>query len=277
MTVGLGIREFLDGNAIVGAPKAGPRRFWTSKEEQVLKENYEAQGVEGCITLLPGRSASSIYNRAGQLGLRKTRPSGSHNFRNQRWFSNDQIDAVIIRVVQGNPRLNMMKDLARTLNRPRWWVSKRATKLGLITPRFKEMPWTDAELELAAAHAGKTPKTIRKIMMSKGFVRTETAIMVKLKRTGIGTGRNGDDNHYTATGLSKILGVDNKTVTRWIINGLMKATKRGTARTEAQGGDEWWIHRRDVRTFIVGNVHAVDFRKLDKFWLVDLLTSREGT
>ncbi|MFC0243657.1 hypothetical protein [Rhodopseudomonas telluris] len=44
-------------------------------------------------------------------------------------------------------------------------------------------------------------------------------------------------------------------------------------RTAAQGGDEWSIHRRAVRAFVIDNIASVDFRKLDKFWLVELLTS----
>jgi hypothetical protein len=270
-----GIREILDNNAIVGAPKLGARRFWSTTEESILRENYERFGVVGCIKLLPGRSASSIYNHVGIMGLRRAGRS-SHNFRNQIWTSNPQIDALITRVVQGTPRRNMMKDLARTIGRPRWWVSKRAIQLGLTTPRFKEARWTEEELELAVTNAHRTPNTIRKMLLAKGFKRSETAILVKLKHEGYATGRNADDNHYTAHALASAFGVDGKTVTRWIAIGLLRARKRGTERVSAQGGDEWRIHRSDVRAFIIGNVNTVDFRKIDKFWLVDLLAHKEG-
>lgn len=70
------------------------------------------------------------------------------------------------------------------------------------------------------------------------------------------------------------MGVDAKVVTGWITKGWLKAQRRGTDRTEAQGGDQWWIHRRDVRTFIIQNAAAVDLRKIvDKEWFVDLLAN----
>ncbi|WP_204350571.1 hypothetical protein, partial [Serratia marcescens] len=34
---------------------------------------------------------------------------------------------------------------------PRWWVTKRATKLGLVMPHKKEPLWTDAEVQLIHA------------------------------------------------------------------------------------------------------------------------------
>lgn len=271
----IGIRETLDQNVIFGPQKCGTKRFWTTREEAVLRENYERLGVTGCLPLLPERSASSIYQHACIIGLRRA-GRATHNFRKQIWKASPQIDAVITRVVQGPPSRTMMKDLARTLNRPRWWVSKRAQKLGLVAPRFKESPWSEAELELAAANAQRSAKVIRKLLLAKGFKRTETAILVKLKRDGFATGKNADANHYTALSLAKAFGIDNKTVTRWITIGLLRARRRGTARVAVQGGDEWWIARSDVRAFVIANVHAVDFRKLDKVWLVDLLAHKAG-
>jgi hypothetical protein len=64
-------------------------------------------------------------------------------------------------------------------------------------------------------------------------------------------------------------------VTGWVNKGWLRAARRGTERTPQQGGDEHWIHMRDVRRFVIDNVAAVDFRKVDKFWLVDLLAQRE--
>ena len=269
----LGLRDLISSRAIVGIPKAGKRRVWTNHEEKILKENFSSLGVGACLALLPGRSAGSIYQHASTMGLRSPVNAKKKGYFRQRWTSNDQIDAVIVRCYEGNPKYNQINDLARAVARPRWWVSKRAAKLGLIVPRFKEPPWTEEEVELASAHAHKDPSTIKRIFERHGYKRTETAITVKLKRGGTGTGRNADPNHFTATALSKLFGIDGKSITRWIANGLLKAERRGTDRTSQQGGDEWWIHRKHIRTFVVANVNAVDFRKVDKFWLVDLLTN----
>lgn len=264
-----GIREVLDQNLVIGEPRSGPRRFWTGREEKILRKHYPDVGVPGCLALLPGRSASSIYNHANQLGLRAS--AARRKIGNDRWSVNEQIDRVIRDVYQRKPTNGDIKKLAQTVGRPRWWVSKRAQKLGLTAPRFREPEWSEAEIDIIAERAHKSPKTIRKYLANKGFERTETAIIVKLKRLGQSTGREADPNHYTATHTAGLFGVDTKTVTRWIDKGWLKAKRRGTERTAQQGGDEWWIHRRDIRRFIIENTAAVDIRKVEKFWFVDLL------
>jgi hypothetical protein len=35
----------------------------------------------------------------------------------------------------------------------------------------------------------------------------------------------------------------------------------------------WWVRRRDVKAFVADNVAQIDFRKVDKVWLVDLLVN----
>lgn len=60
-----------------------------------------------------------------------------------------------------------------------------------------------------------------------------TAIHLKIKRMGY----KQDGSFYSAHSLAQALGIDARAVTRWIINGYLKARLRGTARTEAQNGD----------------------------------------
>ena len=55
-----------------------------------------------------------------------------------RWASSESIDAQIRHVYQSAPRKNAVNALAERIQRPRWWVSKRARQLGLVAPRFKE-------------------------------------------------------------------------------------------------------------------------------------------
>ncbi|MEY9098871.1 hypothetical protein ABIA24_001780 [Sinorhizobium fredii] len=263
-----GIRALLDDNPIMGESRAGARRFWTGREEKLLREHYPQGGVSLCLQHLPGRSASSIYNRAGQLGLRKQDERGRITER-QAWTSNDRIDAVILRTFQGNPDKGAVKRCAAAVNRPRWWVSKRAQQLGLVSPRFKEPEWSEAEREIIAEFAHRPVKTLRQMLASKGFRRSETAIIVKLKR--LGADRT-DPHNLNANQLATVMGVDRKTVASWIAKGWLKATRR----QQSESDDFWKIHRRDIRRFIVDTIAAVDIRKVDKFWLVDLLTDREA-
>lgn len=257
MTEGASVREIIDQNPMVGEPRSAARRFWTGREEKLLRETYP----------------SGIYNHARGMGIDGPATARRGGRPRERWASNEQIDRIITEVYQRAPKKNDIKKLAVTVGRPRWWVSKRAQKLGLVAPRFKEPPWSEAEIELVAANAHKAPPTIRLILAGKGFRRSPTAILVKLKRLGTGTGKNADVDHYTATALAKLFGIDVKSLTRWIDKGWLRAAKRGTARVEAQGGDEWWIHRRDIRAFIIESTAAVDIRKVDKFWFVEILVN----
>lgn len=266
-----GVNDLLAHNPIVGEQRKGPKRFWTGREEKLIREHYPTGGINACLEHLPGRTASSIYNRAGVMGLRG--PRVQHDFHRQRWSSNEQIDRIITEVYSRAPKKNDIAKLAATIGRPRWWVSKRARTLGIVMPRFKAPPWTEPELEIIATFAHRSGKAIRAQLNKRGFIRSETAIIVQLKRRGHGTGKNADFDHYTAQGLSKLFGVDRSTVKGWIVKGWLKAQRRGTARTEQQGGDEYWIHRRDVRAFVIENVSVVDLRKVEKFWFVELLVS----
>jgi hypothetical protein len=245
-------------------PRVGPRRFWTTREETVLRERFPDGGYRACAPLLPGRSSCAIYAHAHSLGLKA--PGGER--RSDNYETSDAIDAVIKRTYQGEVRKGMVAQIARTLGRPRWWVTARARRLGVVAPRFKEADWTEEELSIAAGNAHRHPGTIRRMLARAGYQRSETAIVVKLKREGQ---TRADPDHFTATGLAGLMGIDAKTVMRWIEKGGLKAGRRGTNRSEAQGGDQYWIHRKDLRRFIAENAAAVDLRKVDKFWFIDLL------
>jgi hypothetical protein len=220
-TPAVDIRTCLDENPCVGPKKEGGRRFWTTRELKILDEIYPAGGLEACIVALPGRTASSIYNRAGSRGL--ISPRGVTAEPRQRWTSSEAIDGVIRRAYQRAPTKGDVARLAKTLGRPSWWVSKRASTLGLVQPRFKALPWTEREIEIATELAHRTPHVIRKALAKAGFTRTETAIVVQIKRLGACTE---DPDHFTAGGLAKVMGTDSKTVTLWIAKGLLKAKRR---------------------------------------------------
>lgn len=263
-----GIREVLEDNPVVGERRQGVKRFWTGREEKLLRQHYPQGGVPACLEVLPGRSASAIYNRAGQLGLRRPGADGRVVPR-QRWHASPPIDAVIRRTYQSVPSKGDIAACAKAVGRPRWWVSKRARELGLVVPRFKAPAWTDAETELVRELAHKQPASIQRSLKHRGYHRSETAILVKLKR--LGADRT-DPNAMNANQLAECLGVDRKTVGRWIEQGWLKATRR----QHSDRDDYWRIKRKDVRRFIIENTAQVDLRKVDRFWFVDLLTEREG-
>src|SRR3546814_1003769 len=81
----------------------------------------------------------------------------------------------------------------------------------------------------------KKPGAIAAILRRRGFQRTVTAVVVKTKRLALD---RTDVDHFTATALAGVMGVDAKTVTRWIEVAGLKAERRGTDRTAAQGGED---------------------------------------
>lgn len=263
-----GVRQLIDQSMFCCEVGVGSKRFWTGREEKILREVYPAEGLKGCLKLLPDRSARAIYNHAKGMGLRT--PSYSAP-RKGPYETNDVIDAMIRTVWQSKPEGKAIANLARNAGRPRNWLLRRARVLGLAVPRFKEPRWSAAEDEIISESAHLNFSALAKRLRRAGFKRTETAIAVRLKRLGA---TREDPDRLTARGLAILLGVDGKRVTAWIDKGWLKAERRGTARTDAQGGDQWWIHRKSVRAFVIDNAAAVDLRKVDKFWFIDLLAGR---
>lgn len=259
------IRLLIDLDETIGERRTGAKRFWTTRELQVLRTPYPAEGLEGAFPKLPGRSRQAIYLKAGLLGLQS--PRSARGASRRRYTTNDGLDAVIRRAYE-SPERSAIKRLAALTDRPRHWLNCQAKRLGCTVPRFKEPNWTGAEDEIVTENASRSPAVIQRRLARHGFKRTEIAIIIRLKRLDASTE---DPDHYTASGLAKLFGVAIKVVTGWISKGWLVASRRGTKRTEAQGGDQWWIHRRAVRAFIIGNAAAVDMRKVDKFWFIELL------
>lgn len=251
---------------MVGEARKGSRRAWTGREEKLLRDHFPAGGLAACLPHLVGRSAGAIYQHANMIGL--ISPAAKVAPRGPRWPKDERVDDVIRRLYPVNCEKGAVAALARTVGRPRWWVSKRAVTLKLVPPRRKEAPWSAAELDIVGENAHRDPHSLRAILKRHGFTRTATAIVVKLKREGID---RSDPDHMTAGQLAGVMGVDGKTVTRWIEKGWLKAARRGTDRVATQGGDQWWIHHKDVARFIIENTAAVDVRKVEKFWFVDVL------
>jgi hypothetical protein len=264
-----GISDLLDANPCFGAARTGAKRFWTGREDKILRAAYPEGGVPLALEKLPGRSAKAIYQRSATIGVRRAGPKGA--VPRQRWQASEAIDRLIARFYPAATNKGDVTKLAKNCGRPTWWVRKRAVRLGLAIPRFRELPWSEAEKAIVAEQAGHaSDAAIVRQLKRAGFMRSEVAVSVMAKRLGAS---RIDPDRYSATGLGNVLGVDAKTVTRWIDKGWLKAKPRGTARVAVQGGDEWEIRRTDIARFIVDNVAAVDFRKLDKVWLVDLLTN----
>lgn len=185
----------------------------------------------------------------------------------RKYFFTLEIDECIRRVYRTNTGNGEVNELARRLGMPRWAVQKRAREIEAYEIKIKEPKWSEKEIQVLERVAHTQPEAIRRHLKKHGFNRSTTGIILKRKRLRLLKNLEG----YSATNLAGCFGVDVKTITRWINLGYLKAKRRGTARTEKQGGDQWWVKEKSIKSFIVENIGLIDIRKVDKFWFVDLL------
>lgn len=239
------------------------QRYWTEAELDVLRQNYETGGAAACMALLPPHRASlsGIYAMANKLGLK-----GGKTPRERRsWKATPELDARIISewALLDGKKKGEVGNLADRLGVPRWWLSDRASALGLTIAHKKEPPWTKAEdllLEQVPLHR---PEEAARIFREHGFQRSPTAIVVRCKRRGLS--RRATHESLSAAEVARILGVDGKWVTSRCIDGRLVGGRRGSQRLAQQGGDAWAIRPEDLRQFIIDNVHEIDLRKVEKF------------
>jgi len=156
---------------------------------------------------------------------------------------------------------------ARKLGLPKWMVTRRGGTLGLA--RVKEPAWGADEVALLERWGHLTDAVIQRKLKAAGFQRSVNGIHLKLKRLRIKQNLDG----YSACSLASTLGVDSHKVTNWIRRKMLRATLRGTDRTEQQGGDTFWITQNAVRDFVLAYADEVDLRKVEKWWFLDLVTN----
>lgn len=237
-------------------------RFWTAAEDKILDREYVRGGAAAVLAKLPNRTLLGVYVRAQQRGL--TAGKG------ERIKAPEGFDDVLRAFYQNGDgkKRGECNAFADRHKLPRWWVTKRAMTLGLVMPHKKEPPWTKRETALMAKLPLHDVNKSAEIMREHGFTRSPTAIMVKAKRLNLS--RRYRDT-LSATAVSRILGVDGKTVTREILSGDLVAEKRETQRLAQQGGDPWSVTPQNLRRYILDHLERLDFRKVDKFALVQVV------
>jgi hypothetical protein len=159
---------------------------------------------------------------------------------------------------------------ARKIGWPKWKVNRRAIALGIA--RAKEAPWSRDELDVLERYGWMCDEKLSERLKAAGFHRTATAVHLKKKRLRISA--SGD--WYSATQLAEAFGVDGHKIVRWIQSGLLRASRRGTARISVQGGDSFVILCRDVREFAIAHPNEYDLAKVEKTWFLELVTGRDA-
>ena len=247
------------------------QRRWTLEEDAFIERHYPDGGAVGCLRYMAAdRTERAVYNRARKLGIRSTKQSTPHI---RRYEQSDEIDRAITDAFLEPPRRGMVDDLARRLDRPRWWVSKRAAALGCVEPRFPSKRWSERERDIVRRNAHLTAHAIEKKLAAAGFNRTPAAIGLLMKR------RKFERQHPDAMSghtVARLLGVDPTTVKTWIRDGKLRSDRRGTERLTVQGGDQHMVSRAQVRTFVIAHPTSVDLRKVDREWFIEVMSLAEA-
>ena len=243
-------------------PDIKKSRLWRTDEERILREHY-AEGAAVCEQYLPGRSRASIISYAHRLKLKGPHYTG--NFQ-RRYERSEALDNQIRDLYAKSPTRADVRNFAAVVMRPRWWVCKRAAELGIALPRQKELPWSREEIAFLAEHGHKNLANVRALMAKAGFNRTATAIGIQLARRGIERTTHGE---WSATQLARLLGVDPKTVMRWVATQGLPAKRAGSKRSEGQG-DFYIIQRKPLRAWMATHAQLIDLRKVERYWFIDL-------
>jgi hypothetical protein len=258
-------REHAPRLSPIRRPGRTDARFWTEAENNILRRYFPDGGMPAVGAHLPNRSRSSIYAQANKLGLSRNGVQA----RAPRIETSPEMDD---RIRARWPELSgrgAVAAFADELEVPRWWLSDRAQKMGLIVAHKKEPNWTTAEEDLIRKVPLHNLDRCAAIFREHGFQRSPTSIAVKAKRLSLS--RRATRTTFSGTGAARLLGMDNKTVTAWCVAGDLKASRRGSKRLPQQGGDAWEIEPHDLRQFIMDNLARFDIRKVSKVEFCELL------
>lgn len=258
-------------------PGKHDRRFWTDAERDIVREHFPKGGVVACLSHLGAhRTPSGVYQVAHKLGLKAPNGTGSDNaqrsLKRAKLDVPDGFDDALREFYQNGDgkKRGECNAFADSWGMPRWWVTKRAISLELVMPHRKEPTWTAAEVALMSQIPLHNPEKCAEIFREHGYRRSPTSIVVKAKRLNLS--RRATREEMSATKVAKLLGVDGKTVTRWILEWNLPATKRNDKRLPQQGGSSWDVRPADLRRFIIDNLEHVDLRKVEKFEFVALIS-----
>jgi hypothetical protein len=169
-----------------------------------------------------------------------------------------------------NARLNK---IMRSLNAggskyPRWYIRRIASEHGWS--RTKIADWSPEEEEyLFENYPRKGWVALQNGLkrINGGIHRTPCAIILKKKRLHITKRSDG----LTMRMMEDLFGVDHRRIERWMNLGMLTAKRKGTDRTEIQGGDMWHFEPRILRAFVINHPEEVDLRRVEPLHFIQLL------
>jgi hypothetical protein len=239
------------------------RKWWTTTEVKILAEYWPKGGVKACASQLPARDSRSIASKAQKLGMfidgyRHPEPVNWTPFLDRQ-----------VRLAYADPSTGAIKSAARRLGISYGAFKMRARTLGCVY-RYYNRPWEAAEDEMVQQNADKGLRWIQIKLKASGFQRSMAAI--SSRRNKLGCSGDSDPDRMNAAQLSRLCGIDNKVVLRWIEEGWLKAKRGQSLFTPNPKEDYFWIIRAaDFRAFVRNYQSAIDLRKVDQPWFMEVL------
>ncbi len=157
-------------------------------------------------------------------------------------------------------------NLAKKFSMPRWAVYQRALKIGAVKSSHQKKKWEGEEIKILERNAHYSPLTIKKRLAIDGFQRSIASIVLKRKRMRLLSNLKG----MSACLCAEFLGVDLHRVLNYIKSGLLKAE---IIRQDMQGKVNYYIREKHLREFIIDNPCVIDLRKVEKYYLIELLAN----
>jgi excisionase family DNA binding protein len=146
-------------------------------------------------------------------------------------------------------------------------LSKYALKYG-FRKKCSVNLWTDKEIELLRYNRRLSNKRIQQKLQEDGYQKSLRSIKYQKHKLRLKSQING----MTLQQAADCLGITRTFLRKLIRAGKLKAKPRGSDRTEKQNGDYWYIKDKDIKSLLVNYTASIDFSKIDKYWLVDVLT-----
>jgi len=168
-----------------------------------------------------------------------------------------------------NRRFQVLNHMIRETGLPRWYIKKRAARLGLTMHQDKR-PWTAAEATVIERWVGNASAST----IAKRLKRTEASVVLKIKRMGLSRRvRNG----YTMRDLEQCVGEDHRKIQKWIEKRWLRDRLQGSRRHDGNGSDIHRVQEKDILEFLRRHPEEINLGKVDSIWFLDivLLKGRE--
>lgn len=244
------------------------RRPWTPEACARLREQWLAGQKMADIAADLQRSAAAIAEKARRLGLP----------RKQRWARivvTAEMDQAI-REEYASARIGMCRRLAKRFNVEIGWIKSRARQLGLTrNTKHYAAPWGPEEDRIVEnAHEQGGVRFVAQQLKKAGYHRSLHAVHCRVHILKL---RWKNREVYNASQVGEAMGVDSKTVSRWIRLGYLKARKENpSGMSQCEEAHCWLIQYTDLRRFLIDHVSRYRLATCDRFWFVAMLSNTGG-